>query len=72
VLVCWLSWRCGSHNLEPKSSGIGTPDKNSLFEFPNQESRMPISMQEFGENACMIEGIRRLSKNIIKTIAQIA
>jgi hypothetical protein len=29
-------------------------------------------MQEFGENACMIEGIRRLSKNIIKTIAQIA
>jgi hypothetical protein len=53
--------------LEPKSSGIGTPDKNSLFEFPNQESRMPIVMQEFGENACMNVGFRTL-KNIIKAL----
>lgn len=36
------------------------------LEFPNQENRMPISMQEFGENSSMNERIDGL-KNIIKT-----
>lgn len=33
-----------------------------LFEFPNKGNRMPISMQEFGENSCMNEifdGLKR-------------
>jgi hypothetical protein len=35
------------------------------FEFPNHENRLPICMQEFGENSCMNEIIDGLKKQSI-------
>lgn len=71
VLVCWLPWRCAYHLTKMcLFSQFGAcvfvrwyAREEFSVEFPNQENRMPVSMEEFGENSCMNERISGLKKN---------